>query len=109
MIKIYVDDVRTPPVDHIHFTTVKDTMNFIRKTYKAGNHSFYLDLDHDASDIYSSQGGDYINILKNLEGMRHNGHIRNMNLQIHFHSGNVVGVQNMRAIVQANSSWMKEV
>ena len=109
MVKLYIDDMRDCPYGYIHFKTVNDTLNYIRRMYKVGNTDFYLDLDHDASDIYTPYGGDYINILKNLEDMRNCGKIRNMHIICHFHSGNIVGVDNMRAIVKANRDWMSEV
>ena len=109
MTNIYVDDIRKPDYGCVHFYTVNDAMGYIRRMYKMGNTDFYLDLDNDASDLYVNQGGDYINILKNLEAMRHQGHIKHMNLQIHIHSMNPVAIQNMRAIIKANRGWMKEV
>ena len=51
---IYVDDLRPTPAGGIyneHFKTVNDTLKYIRSTYKAGTTNFFLDLDHDASDI----------------------------------------------------------
>ena len=110
MVHVYVDDMRDNPGGFIHFRTVNDTMNYIRKMYKSGVNEFYLDLDHDAGDYNTPEnGGDYINILKNLEDMRYGGHIRHMNVQVHIHTGNIVGRQNMRAIINANRNWMKEV
>lgn len=110
MTKIYVDDIRKPDYGCIQFHTVNDAMGYIRRMYKMGNTDFYLDLDHDAGDYGTpEQGGDYINILKNLEAMRHQGHIKHMNVDVHFHTMNVVGRENMRAIIKANRGWMKEV
>ena len=109
MIHIYVDDVRDTPDGFVRFYTTNDTIAYIRRMYKAGNTDFYLDLDHDASDLYNQQGGDYINILRYLEDMRRMGHIKHMNVQVHFHSGNVVGISNMRNIISVNRDWMKEV
>ena len=53
-----------------------------------------IDIDHDAGD-FASDGGDYIKLLVWLE---ETGRI----YTIHIHSMNVVGVQNMRAIIQRN-------
>lgn len=58
-----------------------------------------IDLDHDAGD-YASDGGDYIKLLDWLEET-------GRNYPIHIHSQNVVGVENMRRIIQRNG-W-KEV
>ncbi len=108
MTRIYLDDIRKPDYGCVQFYSVNDAMGYIRRMYKMGNTDFYLDLDNDAGD-YANQGGDYINILKNLEDMRYKGHIKYMNLKIHIHSMNVVAVQNMRAIIKANKNWMVEV
>lgn len=105
MIKIFVDDIRPTPDGFLRFYTVNDTVSYIRRMYKAGNTDFYISLDHDAGDY----GADYINILKDLEALRYGGKLNHMNLQVHFHSMNVVGIMNMRAIVKANHDWMKEV
>jgi hypothetical protein len=109
---IYVDDSRATPTGNIydaHFKTVNDTLKYIRSTYKAGTINFFLDLDHDASDIYSPEGGDYIEILNKLEALHNSGKMRHLKLKIHFHSGNAVGINNMRAIVEHNHKWMEEV
>ena len=58
-----------------------------------------IDLDHDAGD-YVSDGGDYIRLLDWLEETGRNYPIR-------IHSQNVVGIANMRAIIERND-W-KEV
>ena len=116
MVYMWVDDMRPCPAKHFIqdyelfiANTVNDAMKVIRSQYKSGQTNFFLDLDNDASDEFSPYGGDYINILKQLEDMRHQGHIRNMDVKVHIHSMNPVAVQNMRAIIKANSSWMKEV
>ena len=58
-----------------------------------------IDIDHDAGD-YAKDGGDFIKLLDWLEETGRNYPIR-------IHSQNVVGVMNMRAIIQRNG-W-KEV
>ena len=58
-----------------------------------------IDTDHDAGE-YAQYGGDYIKLLDWLEQTGRNYPIR-------IHSMNVVGVANMRAIIQKNG-W-KEV
>ena len=67
-----------------------------------------LDLDHDAGD-YASEGGDFIEILKELERLSHRRVYHNAICEITFrlHSMNPVGVENMRAIIQRNA-W-KEI
>ena len=115
MIYLWVDDERPAPADlftrddDLYITnTVNDAIKVIRKEYKAGNTHFLLDLDHDAGDFFD-QGGDYINILRYLEDMRRMGHIRNMQVQVKIHTGNNVGRQNMRNIIEVNRDWMKEI
>lgn len=112
MVYIWIDDLRSVPERYSgkkwnSFQSVNDAMKYIRKTYKSGQNEFFLDLDHDAGD-YAVNGGDYINILTQLEDMYHNGHLRNINITCHFHSMNAVGVANMRAVVEANSKFMNE-
>ena len=58
-----------------------------------------IDIDHDAGD-YTPYGGDYIKLLDWLEETGRNYPIR-------IHSRNVVGIANMRRIIQRNG-W-KEV
>lgn len=53
-----------------------------------------IDIDHDAGD-YANDGGDYIRLLDWLEST-------DRNYPIHIHSMNLVGVQNMRAIIEKN-------
>lgn len=58
-----------------------------------------IDIDHDAGD-FVYDGGDYIKLLDWLEETGRNYPIR-------IHSMNVVGVANMRAIIERNG-W-KEI
>ena len=53
-----------------------------------------IDIDHDAGD-YSNDGGDYIKLLDWLEET-------GRNYPIHIHSMNVVGIENMRRIIERN-------
>lgn len=106
MIRIYVDDLRPAPDGFdASFKTVNDTVKYIRRKYKEGNTDFYLDLDHDSGDADTN---DYIDILKQLEALRYGGHLRNAHIISHFHSGNIVGIENMRNIIYGNSAWMEE-
>ena len=54
-----------------------------------------IDIDHDAGEMFSKAGGDYIKLLDWLEETGRNYPIR-------IHSMNPVGVANMRAIIQRN-------
>ena len=53
-----------------------------------------IDTEHDAGD-YANRGGDYIKLIDWLEETGRNYPIR-------IHSQNVVGVANMRAIIEHN-------
>ena len=98
--KIWVDDVRTPPIEYD--TCVQSVFQTIVKIIWAETRKEeieVIDLDHDAGE-YFSDGGDYIKILDWLEETGRNYPIR-------IHSLNPVGVQNMRKIIERNG-W-KEV
>lgn len=94
MYKIWVDDCRTPPDGYIWFKTVNKTIDFI---LIHNDEIDLLDLYHDASIDYVSDGGDYIKILDFLEKT-----FPNIQCKFHIHSMNVVGVENMRRIIQRN-------
>lgn len=112
--KLWIDDVRPAPEGYIWALSVADAKLIIRNAerfYSQGDKFFLegeighklpitlIDIDHDAGD-YTQYGGDYIRLLDWLEETGRNYPIR-------IHSMNVVGVQNMRAIIQRNG-W-KEV
>lgn len=110
--KLWIDDLRLAPEGYIWAKSVKEAKEYI-ELYE---HELQInppttieqyekliieliDIDHDAGD-YASCGGDYIKLLDWLEET-------DRDYPIHIHSMNVVGVQNMRAIIQRNH-W-KEV
>ena len=105
--KLWIDDKRPAPEGYLWCKSVYEAKNRIidcERLYQLSLHkSVYeielLDLDHDAGD-YAKAGGDYIKLLDWLEETGRNYPIR-------IHSMNVVGVQNMRAIIQHNG-W-KEI
>ncbi len=103
MIKIWIDDIRTPPSeDWVWIKSVNDAIaeiiyDELNAEYEGEIH--LISLDHDAGDYYQ-YGGDYIRLLDWLEETGRNYPIR-------IHSMNSVGVANMRAIIQHNG-W-KEV
>lgn len=100
MIKIWLDDIRTPPSDDwIWIKSVNAAKKYISMVSSDGITEIMLSVDHDAGD-FATDGGDYIELLKWLEATKRNYPIR-------IHSMNPVGVQNMRAIIQHNG-W-KEV
>lgn len=62
------------------------------------NSIILIDIDHDAGD-YAKDGGDYIKLLDWLEETGRNYPIR-------IHSQNIVGVKNMRRIINRNN-WIE--
>lgn len=97
MIKIWIDDIRTPPSeDWIWIKSVNAAKRYISMTSSYGVTDIMLSVDHDAGDYGPP---DYIKVLDWLEetGRRY---------PIHIHSMNPVGVANMRAIIQKNG-WQE--
>lgn len=111
--KLWIDDVRPAPEGYVGCQSVNETkrnIEWLEESYKIMEHEYYyqranfddveyykielIDIDHDAGD-YANDGGDYIKLLDWLEETGRNYPIR-------IHSQNVVGVQNMRAIIQRN-------
>lgn len=111
--KLWIDDVRPAPEGYIRCHSVIQAKNFIqfienRNAYVAIHTKEgitdemeieLIDIDHDAG-VFADQGVDYIKLLDWLEET-------GRNYPIHIHSMNVVGVENMRRIIQRNG-W-KEV
>lgn len=106
--KLWIDDIRPAPPGYVHIRTVdeaKECILFAEEQYAKRNEVFYdcsnfkiniIDMDHDAGDHYSRFGGDYIKLLDWLEETGRDYPIR-------IHSQNIVGVQNMRAIIRRNN------
>lgn len=99
--KLWIDDCRTPPKGYHWCKSVNKAKRVIEKSEDYMLHTLtdsfnieLIDIDHDARD-FASDGGDYIKLLDWLEET-------GRNYPIHIHSMNVVGVQNMRAIIQRN-------
>lgn len=92
--KLWIDDVRTPPDGYIWCKSVNEAITIISKTDDIS----LIDIDHDAGD-YACDGGDYIRVLDYLEMHRYSYPIR-------IHSMNPVGVMNMRAIIRKNN-WVE--
>ena len=107
MYSIYIDDLRNPveKFDKVCRTTT-DTMKAFRRKYKEGNRQFFLDMDHDAGE--NANGGDFINILKEIDEYVRMGKMKDLDIDVHFHSMNPVGIDNMRQIVQS-CNYMQEV
>lgn len=94
---LWVDDIRKPCNDtnYIHAKSVNEAIELIQKIEADSRLNIGLiSMDHDAGD-YAKDGGDYIKLLDWLEAT-------GRNYPIHIHSMNIVGVQNMRAIIQHN-------
>ena len=102
--KLWIDDMRQPPEsfipEYIWVKTVHMAKEIIQIREEEGFPFEMIDIDHDAGEMFSKAGGDYIKLLDWLEETGRNYPIR-------IHSMNPVGVQNMRAIIQRNG-W-KEV
>lgn len=97
--KLWVDDVRQPPSDEWLWAVSVDQAITAIKMYERhfSDDTITIDLDHDAGD-FVKYGGDYVKILDWLEEKD----IVDTGYFFHIHSQNVVGVQNMRAIIQHN-------
>ena len=102
--KLWIDDVRKPPEsfipEYIWVKTVHMAKEIIQIREEEGFPFEMIDIDHDAGEMFSKAGGDYIKLLDWLEET-------GRNYPICIHSMNIVGVQNMRAIIQRNG-W-KEI
>ena len=97
--KLWIDDVRPAPAGYRWCKSVYNTINIIEFLEANEEPIELLDLDHDAGE-FAFWGGDYIKLLDWLEETGRNYPIR-------IHSMNLVGVANMRAIIERNG-W-KEV
>ena len=98
--KLWVDDIRKPPESFIKSYVWVQSVNeaksaiIFSETWPTAHTYELIDIDHDAGD-FAYDGGDYIKLLDWLEETGRNYPIR-------IHSQNVVGVANMRAIIQRN-------
>ena len=81
-----------------------ETLRFIRENY---SNISIISLDHDAGD-YVEYGGDYINVLNELERLAHDAIWGELyqntfaNYSFILHTANPVGAENMRAIIERN-------
>ena len=92
--KLWIDDIRTPPEGYFWCKTVNKARMVIEEAEAMKIQIELIDTDHDAGE-FVNEGGDYIELLNWLERTGRNYPIR-------IHSMNPVGVQNMRAIIQHN-------
>lgn len=96
--KLWIDDVRPAPEGYLWAQSVNEAKAIIKYYIKDyWDNTIIIDLDHDAGD-YAFDGEDYIKLLDWLESEN----IVDEGFTFHIHSMNVVGVQNMRAIIQKN-------
>jgi hypothetical protein len=102
-IKLWVDDVRPTPEGYTGFMTTNAALRFIHQNYNIIDE---ISLDHDAGDCVK-EGGDYINILKEMERLSRREGFDFSHIKFYLHSANPVGVANMRAIIEKNG-W-KEI
>lgn len=108
--KIWIDDIRPAPEGYIWCKSTREALRFM---WQHGDEIEMIDLDHDAGSL-AVDGGDFINVLKELERLSNwklivngaevqcNWHDRCKKIKFRLHSMNPVGVQNMRTIIQHN-------
>ena len=104
-LRLWVDDIREPPAGWKWAKSVDEALIWLCQRAQFKNKGCVIDievisLDYDAGDYYS-MGGNYINILNWLEKKSEKWNIVKMP-KFNLHSKNVVGVQNMRAIIEHN-------
>jgi hypothetical protein len=104
--KLWIDDVRPAPEGWVWIQTTDEAIAFIIMNKPSLDPIEIISLDHDCGD-FLYEGGDYINILKEMEWMSEIGSKDFSHIQFHLHSANPVGVANMRRIIERNG-W-KEV
>lgn len=92
--KLWIDDVRPAPEGYVWVQSVNTAIWILSAFDCEDDEVELISTDHDAGD-YASDGGDFIRVLDWLEETGRNYPIR-------IHSQNVVGVQNMRRIIQRN-------
>ena len=102
-IKLWIDDVRPTPDGYTGFMTTNAALRFIHQNYNIIDE---ISLAHDAGDCVK-EGGAYINILIEMERLSRRNGFDFSHIKFYLHSANLVGVQNMRAIIEKNG-W-KEI
>lgn len=102
-IKLWIDDIRPTPDGYTGFMTTNAALRYIYYNYPSIDE---ISLDHDAGDCVKD-GGDYINVLKEMQRLSRARGFDFSHIKFRLHSANPVGVQNMRAIIEKNG-W-KEI
>ena len=104
--KLWIDDVRPAPEGYLWITSVNLAIDFIDALCVSDEYFdlpvTLVDMDHDAG-VFASDGGDYIKFLDYCEETWG----KDLPFDIHIHSLNPVGVENMRRIIERNG-W-KEI
>lgn len=98
---LWVDDLREPPKTGNNWLWAR-SVNEAKTAIMSYEHQYqvdfiHIDLDHDAGD-YACDGGDYIEVLKWLERKQ----LPDTGYTFHLHTMNIVGRDNMRAIINSN-------
>ena len=92
-LRLWVDDVRPMPVMYDYWCkSATEAKKYIKDHF---DDIELISLDHDAGDY----GADYIAILDWLDREYHK---KELPFKFRLHSGNPVGVANMRKIIRAN-------
>ncbi len=99
--KLWIDDVRPAPEGYVWVKSVNEAIDFIDVLGVSDEYfdlpTTLVDMDHDAGD-FAYDGGDYIKFLDYCEETWG----KDLPFDIHIHSMNPVGVQNMRVIIRKN-------
>lgn len=103
--KLWVDDVRTPPSDEWLWARSVNQAIIAIKCYERSftSDTIYINLDHDAGD-FAKDGGDYIRILDWLEQAK----IVDTGYFFQLHTMNPVGRENMDRIIRKNG-WLSQL
>lgn len=96
--KLWIDDCRPAPPGYIWIKSTNEALRFIVNHI---NEIEEIALDHDAGD-YVDYGGDYINILNELERLSCKSPLAFVGYKFSIHTANPVGAANMRRIIQKN-------
>ena len=96
--RLWIDDMRPAPRGYVWIKSTNEALRFIVNHI---NEIEEIALDHDAGD-YVDCGGDYINILNELERLSHKSPTTFIGYKFSIHTANPVGAANMRAIIERN-------
>ena len=91
---IYIDAVRDVPAGGLYDILCRNTdeaLKYIRKEYKAGNTTFFIDMP-----------GEDITLLRELTTMRNSGRMKHIKVKRHYHTD----IRNMN-FVEENKKWVE--